>query len=43
MVMVVPRGGKNKKKEGDSDGKEFEKVYEELTKVVQKEGKKVKV
>lgn len=43
VVMVVPRTGKNKKKEGETDGKEFEKVYEDLTKVVQKEAKKVKV
>jgi H/ACA ribonucleoprotein complex subunit 2 len=46
VVMVVPRGGKNKKKdgkEGDADSKDFGAVYEELTKVVQKEAKKVKV
>ncbi|KAK2764436.1 snoRNA-binding protein [Arachnomyces sp. PD_36] len=43
VVMVVPRTGKNKKDGKEGDDKEFEKVYEELTKVVQKEGKKVKV
>lgn len=42
VVMISPRaGGKNKKDEGEE--KEFTKVYEELTKVVQKEQQKVKV
>lgn len=49
VVMVVPKsaGGKGKKKESDKEGggndeEDFSKVYEELTKLVEKESKKIK-
>ena len=43
--MVSPRpGGKNKKKdEGKEDAEEYSKVYDEMVKLVQKEGQRVKV
>ncbi|KAK2746466.1 snoRNA-binding protein [Myotisia sp. PD_48] len=43
VVMVLPNSG-SKKKGADGDKKEdFSEVYDELLKVVQKEGKKVKI
>ncbi|KAM5434290.1 snoRNA-binding protein [Microsporum ferrugineum] len=46
VVMVLPKGGKNKKKdekESDDKKEDFSAVYDELVKVVQKETKKVKI
>ena len=44
VVMVTPKSS-NKKKSGesDADGEDFSKVYEELAKLAEKEGKKVTV
>ncbi|KAF3490766.1 ribosome biogenesis protein Nhp2 [Arthroderma uncinatum] len=42
VVMVLPKGGKNKKKD-DKESEDFSAVYDELVKVVQKETKKVKI
>ncbi|KAJ5091483.1 hypothetical protein NUU61_006353 [Penicillium alfredii] len=42
VVMVVPKpAGKGKKDSEDADGEDFSKVFEELAKVAEKEGKKV--
>lgn len=44
VVMVVPKSGKSKKGESeDADGEDFSKVYEELAKLTEKEGKRVTV
>lgn len=47
VVMVLPRTANKKKKEQSKEesekSEEFVKVYDELLKVVEKEGKKVKV
>ncbi|DAA74527.1 TPA_exp: Uncharacterized protein A8136_3285 [Trichophyton benhamiae CBS 112371] len=46
VVMVLPKGGKNKKKdekESDDKKEDYSAVYDELVKVVQKETKKVKI
>lgn len=45
VVMVVPQSaGKNKKKDdAEDDGEDFNKVYEELAKLAQKECKKMTV
>jgi H/ACA ribonucleoprotein complex subunit 2 len=49
VVMVLPRsGGKNKKKEDQKEEKadearDYPKTYAELVKVVEKEGRRVKV
>ncbi|KAJ5618878.1 H/ACA ribonucleoprotein complex subunit 2 [Penicillium lagena] len=40
VVMVVPKSGKGKKGESE-DGEDFGKVFEELTKLTEKEGKKL--
>ncbi|KAK2808779.1 hypothetical protein FQN50_004451 [Emmonsiellopsis sp. PD_5] len=40
VVMVTPKSGKKGKKEGDEEDKEY---YSELVKIVQKEGKRVKI
>lgn len=37
VVMVVPNGGKKNKKDLDAEGEDFNKVYEELVKLVEKE------
>jgi H/ACA ribonucleoprotein complex subunit 2 len=42
VVMVTPKSGKNKKDE-DADGEDFSKVFEELAKLAEKEGKSVHV
>lgn len=42
VVMVTPKSGKNKKDEG-ADGEDFGKVFEELAKLAEKEGKSVQV
>ncbi|PGH13973.1 hypothetical protein AJ80_06113 [Polytolypa hystricis UAMH7299] len=43
VVMILPRSGGKKKKEGDDKDAEYSKVYADLVKVVQKENLKVKV
>lgn len=46
VVMVLPKGVKNKKKdekESDDKKEDYSAVYDELVKVVQKETKKVKI
>ncbi|KAJ5450613.1 H/ACA ribonucleoprotein complex subunit NHP2 [Penicillium daleae] len=41
VVMVTPKSGKNKKLDEDADGEDFSKVFEELAKLAEKEGKSV--
>ncbi|KAJ5167083.1 H/ACA ribonucleoprotein complex subunit NHP2 [Penicillium canariense] len=43
VVMVTPKSGKNKKLDEDADSEDFSKVFEELAKLAEKEGKKVVV
>ncbi|KAJ5359534.1 H/ACA ribonucleoprotein complex subunit NHP2 [Penicillium cataractarum] len=43
VVMVTPKSGKNKKLDEDADGEDFGKVFEELAKLAEKEGKSVNV
>ncbi|KAJ5490879.1 H/ACA ribonucleoprotein complex subunit NHP2 [Penicillium diatomitis] len=43
VVMVTPKSAKNKKLDEGADGEDFSKVFEELAKLAEKEGKSVQV
>ncbi|EPS25273.1 hypothetical protein PDE_00206 [Penicillium oxalicum 114-2] len=43
VVMVTPKSAKNKKLDEGADGEDFGKVFEELAKLAEKEGKSVQV